>query len=842
MTSMDGLDIVTEFEEAIDVLTLKTNDLQNGLQNIDAVQIVSGRLIKDRLPTDTIYATSYLNASLLIHGVDDSRAPYSALPTDIVKYDQVFGGGLIWKNILPEIPLAKLPQLDVYHMPDYLQFGIVDRDGVLINLLNNNHVKISTSMLDGTIDYSKVANVPSNIDVEASNVYGGLSNATIDYKYVTNVPTRFEASNVYGGLSNATLIASNLKGYYTSIVPSKEYVEPHQFYEVIDYTTSPVTVTDVPLPMQPPKYSLESTSHLVYPTISVPASNVVSDGSALDETIMPTYLHATKTLLNTTTVVKSVGAPHIVPGVFLVDDMYYDIVETDSVKEDVNNYQYTLDNIKIDYANVLNPPTNYITNNAGEFDASHLGGYNLVNTMINADYAGGTLNKLEDWTGHHETATYYETVWVDNWVDVPGEFAQQNDPIATQVAHTCNVLVQDTSVIHYTEFPDKSITMTHTLYPTVSVAASNVIGGDSCLAENTLPAFLVPTKIVTFTSSPTTAISYGNPIDRGTRSTTYTSNIRYKLPNVIVASENVQGDNLLINSNITTSNVYASNVNTTSLNVKLINANAGTGVVGCNLTMTSATASNVIAGILYVKGHAPAEFPTYFREFQAGRADDELGPDSYLYNSGDGDPGYGFMGDFPDRPFYVSTVSSGFSQPNVLEVNPYRTLKSVSRFHRRQAYEDLEQIKHYNHGWNAGNPVYPSGGFTYSIKTTDSVWSGGKLLLSSDERIKKDVIEVNSNVCLLVANCLKPSSYRLIKDNSLHVGFIAQQVDKVLPEAVSLAHGTLPNGSNVNDFHILDYNSITTVLTGAIQALTKEVREIKEQVNNILLKINDGTA
>ena len=682
------------------------------------------------------------------------------------------------------------------------------------------------------IPWDKATNIPvSSLAGLAGSALAALGGALVGaagdalvHSLQSGTPSRVEASNVYGGLSNATLMASNLQGYYTTVVPSKDYVEPHQFYEIIDYTTSPVTVTDVPLATQPANYSLQSTSHSVYPTISVPASNVVSDGSALDETIMPTYLHASKTLLNTTTVVKSVGSPHIVPGVYLVDGTYYDIVETDSVKEDVTSYQYTLDNVKIDYTNVLNTPLNYIKDEMGAFHAINLAGSNIVSKQT--DKIAGSYTSNDNWYGHCNVITYIVNEWVASTrYDIYGNPVDWG--AYADVTHTCNVFVQDSHAVTHVDNNVSMPTIQHTLFPSFSINACNVIGGsDNVLLEETMPYFLTPTKLISFTSNTPSEIVLNNGC-QGVVSQIFTSNIRYMLPKVMVASENVKGDYLTVNSNISTSNIEA-----TTLKIKTGIQVVNGAVNGSYLNMTSATASNVISGVLYVKGITTVgEYPTKFREFKCGSDDP-----SNTY-AAEGDPECGYFGGFDDMLLYVSTNPGGFLLPYTQSINPDQRFKAMSRYHVSQAFDDAQHD--YTYGHANGQRVYAPDGYHYSIKTTGSIWSGNKLLLSSDARIKKDIKPLNSNVCLLGLQCLKPSAYKTIADDQSHIGFIAQEVREYLPQAISICEGEI-GGSNVPDFHTLDYNTITTICVGAIQTLCNEMAIMKKEIYELknIVKLN----
>ena len=54
---------------------------------------------------------------------------------------------------------------------------------------------------------------------------------------------------------------------------------------------------------------------------------------------------------------------------------------------------------------------------------------------------------------------------------------------------------------------------------------------------------------------------------------------------------------------------------------------------------------------------------------------------------------------------------------------------------------------------------------------------------------------------------IEPKTYKYMdqtKGTHTVVGFIAQQVKNILPEAVHLGEGTLPNGEEIEDFHYLD--------------------------------------
>ena len=55
-----------------------------------------------------------------------------------------------------------------------------------------------------------------------------------------------------------------------------------------------------------------------------------------------------------------------------------------------------------------------------------------------------------------------------------------------------------------------------------------------------------------------------------------------------------------------------------------------------------------------------------------------------------------------------------------------------------------------------------------------------------------------------------------------HVGLIAQEVEKVLPEAVT---------DDADGFKSLDYNAVVAVLVGEVNKLKEEIRELKAKIH-----------
>jgi hypothetical protein len=91
---------------------------------------------------------------------------------------------------------------------------------------------------------------------------------------------------------------------------------------------------------------------------------------------------------------------------------------------------------------------------------------------------------------------------------------------------------------------------------------------------------------------------------------------------------------------------------------------------------------------------------------------------------------------------------------------------------------------------------------------------------ASDSRIKKNI--VNSNYGLATVLKLRPVEYNLTSNDLKQVGFIAQEVQKLVPEVVTGKEGDLSKGEILG----ITYSNLVPVLTKAIQ---EQQRQIEDQ-------------
>ena len=85
-----------------------------------------------------------------------------------------------------------------------------------------------------------------------------------------------------------------------------------------------------------------------------------------------------------------------------------------------------------------------------------------------------------------------------------------------------------------------------------------------------------------------------------------------------------------------------------------------------------------------------------------------------------------------------------------------------------------------------------------SAKFSSGLWcAGGNIIVSSDERIKENVVDVSDNLALKMVRNIPCRYYeykdKLSRGTEKTIGFIAQDVNEILPMAVSITNSIIPN-------------------------------------------------
>jgi predicted DNA-binding antitoxin AbrB/MazE fold protein len=188
--------------------------------------------------------------------------------------------------------------------------------------------------------------------------------------------------------------------------------------------------------------------------------------------------------------------------------------------------------------------------------------------------------------------------------------------------------------------------------------------------------------------------------------------------------------------------------------------------------------------------------------------------------------------------------------------------------------------------FNGGGASFQSGSgpFNVTIKASNDIMAGGSIVATSDKRVKENITELSNSIDLL--GRLRPVSYNKIDKvqygDRLNYGFIAQEVEEIIPEAVNTGKGEVPvlkpfenvtfeegvdytilvkNGEDikelkfkkgdvrpdgeiivksktVNDFKSITYDMIFTVAVDAIQEQQQEIENLKAEMKELKSLLN----
>ena len=166
------------------------------------------------------------------------------------------------------------------------------------------------------------------------------------------------------------------------------------------------------------------------------------------------------------------------------------------------------------------------------------------------------------------------------------------------------------------------------------------------------------------------------------------------------------------------------------------------------------------------------------------------------------------------RVYGVDTPSNGWGNwRGILNVeNGISKQVTGARFQGNSFFSNL------SYGNTSVSAYYFYGSALGSIQTQNvSIYSENYInaegmLIRSDERIKKNISEINDEEALKKLRLLKPKKYNYIdtigRGQTEVFGFLAQEVREVLPEAVSIGNGIIPN-----IYELCDVSNKTITLT-----------------------------
>jgi hypothetical protein len=121
-----------------------------------------------------------------------------------------------------------------------------------------------------------------------------------------------------------------------------------------------------------------------------------------------------------------------------------------------------------------------------------------------------------------------------------------------------------------------------------------------------------------------------------------------------------------------------------------------------------------------------------------------------------------------------------------------------------------------------------------------------ELNVISDERVKKDIKDLDDDNCLSAVNQLKQKGYKKYDEDNVKIGFIAQDVEQILPTCVykkahKVSKGKHKDSRNIvdeeiEDFRCMDYTQLIPILTGAIKSLNKKIEGMEKEIDKLRLR------
>jgi hypothetical protein len=130
-------------------------------------------------------------------------------------------------------------------------------------------------------------------------------------------------------------------------------------------------------------------------------------------------------------------------------------------------------------------------------------------------------------------------------------------------------------------------------------------------------------------------------------------------------------------------------------------------------------------------------------------------------------------------------------------------------------------------GEDSGAKVYAGEG-----SFTGNMTIGGDVVVSSDARLKANIVSLGSTLAKLLL--IDGKSYTMKKDGKQKIGVLAQDIQKVFPELVT---------TDEKDMLAVNYQGLVPVLINAlkeqqseIDIYRKEVSELRQMVNQLITK------
>jgi hypothetical protein len=159
---------------------------------------------------------------------------------------------------------------------------------------------------------------------------------------------------------------------------------------------------------------------------------------------------------------------------------------------------------------------------------------------------------------------------------------------------------------------------------------------------------------------------------------------------------------------------------------------------------------------------------------------------------------------------------------NVVNICDPATSSGISQTTARLAVQDISGTAV---RWYFGNSVVGTVALTGTTTTYNT---------SSDYRLKENVNEMHNS--LEMVSQLKPCEFNFIGDSNVVQGFLAHEVQQVVPQAVTGTKDEVDSDGNPV-YQTMDYSRVTPLLTAALQETIKQMNALKLEIQELKTQV-----
>ena len=127
----------------------------------------------------------------------------------------------------------------------------------------------------------------------------------------------------------------------------------------------------------------------------------------------------------------------------------------------------------------------------------------------------------------------------------------------------------------------------------------------------------------------------------------------------------------------------------------------------------------------------------------------------------------------------------------------------------------------------------------FQVQASGSVVAAGNItafgttfMNVSDERLKENIYDVSGSLNKILD--LRPTHFTWKENQKQDVGFIAQEVEEIIPEVVETSQGFIDTDgeekNGIQDMKTISYPKLVPYLVDTIQELTERIKHLEKKV------------